>query len=62
MEPAGASSPQLHPDPATQAVIRQQIFEHADWHEFDRGTLSEAAAIEHFAKHVGAARPTRRAR
>jgi HAD superfamily hydrolase (TIGR01509 family) len=43
----------LYPDPATQAVIRQQIFEHADWLEFDRGTLSEAAAIEHFAKLSG---------
>jgi HAD superfamily hydrolase (TIGR01509 family) len=43
----------LHPDPATQAVIRRQIFEHADWLEFDRGTFSEAAAIEHFAKLSG---------
>jgi putative hydrolase of the HAD superfamily len=43
----------LFPDPATQAVIRAQMFEHADWHEFDRGTLSEAAAIEHFAKTAG---------
>jgi putative hydrolase of the HAD superfamily len=39
-----------------QAVIREQIFEHADWHEFDRGTLSEAAAIEHFAKLSGRTR------
>jgi len=43
----------LYPDPATQAVIREQIFEHADWLEFDRGTLSEAAAVEHFAKLSG---------
>jgi HAD superfamily hydrolase (TIGR01509 family) len=43
----------LHPDPATQAVIREQIFEHADWLEFDRGTYSEAAAIDHFAKQSG---------
>jgi putative hydrolase of the HAD superfamily len=43
----------LHPDPATQAVIREQIFEHADWLEFDRGTYSEAAAVDHFAKQSG---------
>ena len=43
----------LYPDPATQARIRQQMFEHADWHEFDRGGLSEAAAIEHFARQTG---------
>lgn len=43
----------LYPDPAAQALIRQQIFEHADWHEFDRGTLSEAAAVEHFARQSG---------
>jgi len=43
----------LYPDPATQAVIRKQMFEHADWHEFDRGTLSYAGAIEHFAKTTG---------
>jgi HAD superfamily hydrolase (TIGR01509 family) len=43
----------LYPDPATQAVIRQQIFEHADWLEFDRGTYSEDAAAEHFASTTG---------
>jgi HAD superfamily hydrolase (TIGR01509 family) len=43
----------LHPDPAAQAVIRQQMFEHADWHEFDRGGLSYDAAIEHFARTTG---------
>jgi HAD superfamily hydrolase (TIGR01509 family) len=43
----------LFPDPATQAVIRERMFEHADWLEFDRGTLSEAAAIEHFAARCG---------
>jgi putative hydrolase of the HAD superfamily len=43
----------LFPDPATQAIIREQMFEHADWHEFDRGTFTEAAAIEHFAKTAG---------
>jgi HAD superfamily hydrolase (TIGR01509 family) len=43
----------LHTDPATQAVIRRQMFEHADWHEFDRGGMSYDAAIEHFAKSTG---------
>jgi len=44
---------QLYPDTATQSVIRQQMFEHADWHEFDRGTLSYEVAIQHFAKQTG---------
>ena len=43
----------LYPDPVTQAQIRRQIFEHPDWHEYDRGALSEAAASEHFAKLSG---------
>ena len=38
---------------AMQATIRQQMFEHADWHEFDRGGLSEAAAADHFARATG---------
>jgi len=43
----------LYPDAATQAIIRQQMFEHADWHEFDRGALSYDDAIRHFAKQTG---------
>ena len=43
----------LHPDPAQQAVIRQRMFEHDDWHEFDRGGLSYEAAIDHFANATG---------
>lgn len=46
----------MYPDPALQATLRHQIFEHADWHEFDRGTLSESAAAEHFAKLSGRTR------
>ena len=34
---------QLYPDPQVQAQIRQYIFEHPDWHEFDRGTLTAEA-------------------
>lgn len=43
----------LHPDPAEQAVIRREMFEHDDWHEFDRGGLSYDRAVEHFAKSTG---------
>ena len=46
----------LHPDPALQALIRREMFEHADWHEFDRGGLSEAGAIEKFAGTTGLSR------
>ena len=44
---------QLHPDPEIQAKIRREMFEHADWHEFDRGGLSYDDAIVHFAKTTG---------
>lgn len=44
---------ELYPDPAVQADIRQRIFEHPDWHEFDRGTITETSAPEHFAKLSG---------
>ena len=43
----------LHPDPVIQGKVRKYMFEHADWHEFDRGTLSYDDAIEHFAKQTG---------
>jgi HAD superfamily hydrolase (TIGR01509 family) len=44
---------ELYPDPAVQAQIRERIFEHPDWHEFDRGSITEASAPEHFAKLSG---------
>jgi HAD superfamily hydrolase (TIGR01509 family) len=44
---------ELYPDPIVQAEIREKIFEHADWHEFDRGTLTEATAPGHFARLSG---------
>jgi HAD superfamily hydrolase (TIGR01509 family) len=44
---------QLYPDPAIQAGIRQYIFEHPDWHEFDRGTITADSAPAHFAKLSG---------
>jgi putative hydrolase of the HAD superfamily len=44
---------ELYPDPQVQAAIREFIFEHPDWHEYDRGTLTESSASEHFAKLSG---------
>jgi putative hydrolase of the HAD superfamily len=44
---------QLHPDAATAALIRQQIFEHPDWHEFDRGAIDIDQAIDVFGKRAG---------
>jgi putative hydrolase of the HAD superfamily len=43
----------LHPDAETQALIRREIFEHADWQEFDRGTLNVDQAAELFSKRTG---------
>jgi len=47
---------ELYPDPAVQAQVRERIFEHPDWHEFDRGTITEATAPDHFAKLSGRTR------
>jgi len=44
---------QLYPDPAVQAQIREYIFDHPDWHEYDRGTISAADAANHFSKLSG---------
>jgi HAD superfamily hydrolase (TIGR01509 family) len=41
------------PDAERQALIRREVFEHADWHEFDRGAITEAQAIEYFGKRTG---------
>jgi HAD superfamily hydrolase (TIGR01509 family) len=43
----------LHPDAATAALIREQIFEHPDWHEFDRGAIDLDRAIDVFGKRTG---------
>jgi HAD superfamily hydrolase (TIGR01509 family) len=43
----------LHPDAATAALIRQQIFEHPDWHEFDRGAIDVNQAIDVFGSRAG---------
>jgi len=43
----------LHPDPDAQARIRREMFEHADWHEFDRGTLDVDGAVALFGPRAG---------
>lgn len=43
----------MYPDPKVQAQIREFIFEHADWHEFDRGTITLESASTHFSKLSG---------
>ncbi len=52
----------LYPDAGTQAVIRQQMFEHPDWHEFDRGALSYRRRHRAFRENAPVAPPTKRAR
>jgi putative hydrolase of the HAD superfamily len=37
----------------TQELVRQEIFEHRDWLELDRGTISLEAAIERGADRTG---------
>ena len=44
---------QLYPDPQVQAEIREFIFEHPDWHEYDRGTITADGAAAHFSKLSG---------
>jgi len=41
------------PDPAQQALIRREIFEHPEWHEFDRGTIDVAKALDTFGPRAG---------
>ena len=41
------------PDPDQQALIRREIFEHPEWHEFDRGTIDVAQAVERFSHRAG---------
>jgi HAD superfamily hydrolase (TIGR01509 family) len=41
------------PDPAQQALIRREIFEHPEWHEFDRGTIDVARAAVQFGERAG---------
>jgi putative hydrolase of the HAD superfamily len=41
------------PDPDQQALIRREIFEHPEWHEFDRGTIDVAQAADRFGRRAG---------
>jgi FMN phosphatase YigB (HAD superfamily) len=40
-------------DPELQAIIRREVFEHPDWSETDRGTLTRAAAVVRWARRTG---------
>ena len=40
-------------DPGTQDLIREEIFEHSDWVELDRGTIALEQAIDHGAARTG---------
>ena len=40
-------------DEETQRIVRKEIFEHADWVELDRGTLSLQAAIDRGSSRTG---------
>jgi putative hydrolase of the HAD superfamily len=42
----------FYPDEERQAGLRREVFQHPDWVEVDRGTLSEEAAIERFAARM----------
>jgi putative hydrolase of the HAD superfamily len=41
------------PEPGLQSAYRQSLFGHADWGEFDRGTVTEAELIERLALRLG---------
>jgi putative hydrolase of the HAD superfamily len=40
-------------DPELQAIIRREVFEHPDWSETDRGTLTRADAVVRWARRTG---------
>jgi HAD superfamily hydrolase (TIGR01509 family) len=44
---------QMYPDAQVQARIREFIFEHPDWHEFDRGKITLESAPTHFSRLSG---------
>jgi putative hydrolase of the HAD superfamily len=41
------------PEPGLQGAYRQSLFGHADWRDFDRGTVTEAELIERLALRLG---------
>jgi putative hydrolase of the HAD superfamily len=44
-----------HADPGTRAAVKAALFQHPDWLQMDRGTLSEAEVIERLAQRTGIA-------
>lgn len=42
----------FYDDPDLRARLRDEVFQHADWIEMDRGTLEDAEAVERFAKRM----------
>jgi putative hydrolase of the HAD superfamily len=42
----------FYPDGPLRARVGERVFEHPDWLEMDRGTLSDAAAAERFAARL----------
>jgi putative hydrolase of the HAD superfamily len=43
----------FYPDEARRSLLRETVFQHPDWIELDRGTLSDAAAVERFSARMG---------
>jgi putative hydrolase of the HAD superfamily len=43
-------------EPATQDLVRKQVFEHSDWIELDRGTLTYERAVARAATRSGLSR------
>lgn len=43
----------FYPDEALRARVRETVFQHPDWIELDRGTLTEHAAVRRFSERMG---------
>ena len=46
----------VQPVPELRAALKEALFGHADWRQFDRGTLSEPQLIERLQLRLGATR------
>jgi putative hydrolase of the HAD superfamily len=42
----------FYPQEPLRSLLREGVFQHPDWIEMDRGTLSDAAAVERFAARL----------
>jgi putative hydrolase of the HAD superfamily len=47
----------VQPVPELRAALKEALFGHADWRQFDRGTLSEPELIERLQLRLSATRP-----